>query len=47
MVNQIIDDLKREDYEEAEYNREVGNDDDDGLSGFLGSGITLGPEDDN
>ncbi len=48
MVNQIIEDLKREDYEEDEYNREIGNDDDDGLSGLLGSlGITLGPEDDN
>ena len=48
MVNQIIEDLKREDYEEDEYNREIGNDDDDGLSGLLGSlGITLGHEDDN
>jgi len=47
MVNQIIEDLKTEDYEEDQYNREFG-DEDDGLSGFLGSlGIGLSPDDDD
>ena len=49
MVDQIIQDLQSEDYEEDQYNREYGDDDDDdGLGGFLGSlGITFSPEDDN
>lgn len=48
MVDQIVQDLQNEDYEEDQYNREYGDDDDDGLSGFLGSlGITFSPEDDN
>ena len=47
MVNQIIEDLKTEDYEEDQYNREFG-DEDDGLGGFLGSlGIGLSPDDDD
>lgn len=47
MVEQIIEDLKSEDYEEDEYNREFG-DEDDGLEGFLGSlGIGLSPDDDD
>jgi hypothetical protein len=46
MVDQIIQDLQNEDYEEDQYNRE--KEDDDGLGGFLGSlGITFSPEDDN
>jgi hypothetical protein len=45
MVNQIIDDLKREDYEEDQYNREM-EDSDDGLDSFLGSlGISLSDDD--
>ena len=48
MVDQIIQDLQNEDYEEDQYNREKDDDDDDGLGGFLGSlGITFSPEDDN
>ena len=48
MVDQIIQDLQNEDYEEDQYNREKEDDDDDGLGGFLGSlGITFSPEDDN
>jgi len=48
MVDQIIQDLQNEDYEEDQYNREKEDDDDDGLEGFLGSlGITFSPEDDN
>jgi hypothetical protein len=48
MVNQIIDDIKTEDYEEDEYDREYGDDEDDGLSGLLGSlGINLSPDDDD
>ena len=48
MVDQIIQDLQNEDYEEVQYNREKEDDDDDGLGGFLGSlGITFSPEDDN
>lgn len=47
MVDQIIEDLKTEDYEEDQYDREFG-DEDDGLSGFLGSlGIGLSPDDDD
>lgn len=46
MVDQIIEDLQNEDYEEDEYNREYG-DEDDGLGSFLGSlGIDLSPDDD-
>ena len=45
MVDQIIEDLRAEDYEEDEYNREYG---DDGLEGFLGSlGIDFSPDDDD
>ena len=48
MVDQIVQDLQNEDYEEDQYNREKEDDDDDGLGGFLGSlGITFSPEDDN
>lgn len=48
MVDQIISDLQNEDYEEDEYEREYGNDDDDGFSNFLGSlGISLTPDDDD
>jgi len=48
MVDQIVQDLQNEDYEEDQYNREKDDDDDDGLGGFLGSlGITFSPEDDN
>ena len=48
MVDQIIQDLQNEDYEEDQYNREKEDDDDDGLGGLLGSlGITFSPEDDN
>ena len=36
MVDQIIQDLQNEDYEEDQYNREKDDDDDDGLGGFLG-----------
>ena len=47
MVNQIIEDLKNEDYEEDQYNREFG-DEDDGFENFLGSlGIGLSPDDDD
>ena len=47
MVNQIIEDLKSEDYEEDQYDREFG-DDDGGLDSFLGSlGIGLSPDDDD
>ena len=47
MVDQIIEDLRNEDYEEDQYDREYG-DDDDGLGGFLGSlGISLSPDDDD
>lgn len=47
MVDQIIEDLKTEDYEEDQYNREFG-DEDDGFEGFLGSlGIGLSPDDDD
>ena len=47
MVEQIIEDLKTEDYEEDQYNREFG-DEDDGLGGFLGSlGIGLSDDDDD
>jgi len=49
MVDQIVEDLRNEDYEEDEYNREYGgDDDDDGFSNFLGSlGIGLSPDDDD
>jgi hypothetical protein len=48
MVGQIIDDIKREDFEQDQYDREYGDDEDDGLSGFLGSlGINLSPDDDD
>lgn len=47
MVDQIIEDLKTEDYEQDQYDREY-DDDDDGLSNFLGSlGIDLSPDDDD
>jgi len=48
MVDQIISDLQNEDYEEDQYNKEFGNEEDDGLKGFLGSlGIGLSPRDDS
>lgn len=48
MVDQIIEDLKTEDYEQDQYDREYDDDDDDGLSNFLGSlGIDLSPDDDD
>jgi len=47
MVDQIIEDLKTEDYEEDQYDREFG-DGDDGFENFLGSlGIGLSPDDDD
>jgi hypothetical protein len=49
MVDQIITDLQSEDYEEDEYEREYGNDDESsGFDSFLGSlGISLSPDDDD
>ena len=49
MVNQIIDDIKNEDYEQDQYDREWSDDEDrDGFSDFLGSlGIGLSPDDDD
>ena len=47
MVDQIIEDLKTEDYEQDQYDREYG-DESDGLGGLLGSlGIDLSPDDDD
>lgn len=48
MVTQIVTDLKREDYEEDQYNREMGDNPIDGLNDFLGSlGINLSNDDDD
>ena len=48
MVTQIVTDLKREDYEEGQYNREMGDNPIDGLNDFLGSlGINLSNDDDD
>ena len=49
MVDQIITDLQSEDYEEDEYEREYGNDDESsGFDDLLGSlGISLSPDDDD
>jgi hypothetical protein len=49
MVDQIITDLQSEDYEEDEYEREYGKDDESsGFDNLLGSlGISLSPDDDD
>lgn len=52
MVDQIVTDLQNEDYEEDEYEREHGmdndDDEDDGFNNFLGSlGISLSSDDDD
>ena len=49
MVDQIITDLQSEDYEEDEYEREYGKDDESsGFDDLLGSlGISLSPDDDD
>ena len=49
MVDQIITDLQSEDYEEDEYEREYGSDDESsGFDDFLGSlGISFSPDDDD
>ena len=48
MVTQIVTDLKREDYEEDQYNREMEDNPIDGFNDFLGSlGINLSNDDDD